>query len=868
MRKVWELMENKGGNYIFPFLWMHGEDHEIIREEIDKIQECGIREICLESRPHPDFCGPRWWSDVDFIINEAKKRNMRVWVLDDVKFPTGYANGAFKTKYPELAKVYLAERHMDIIGPATDNAVLINPFLGKDGKLLKVIACRKPDTETTSVSGEGMIDLTDRVHEGFVYFDLPEGRYRLFVLFTTREQGGRDFYMNLIDGRSVKVLIEEVYERHYERYKDDFGKTFAGFFSDEPEFGNTPGYDFHEVLGKNNVKLPWSEELSDALKEQWGEDFGKNLIALWYDMGEKTPSIRSQYMETVTKLVYKCFSGQIGKWCEEHGVEYIGHIIEDDNAHARLGCSIGHYFREQKGQHMSGVDVVHFQIVPGFYEKIHQWLSWDGDGEFFHYGLAKMGSSCAHIDPKKKGRALCELFGNYGWAEGVSFMKWLANHMLVRGINRFVPHAFSPRFPDRDCPPHFYARGNNPQFKHFTLLMKYMNRVAHLISGGVHISDAAVLYHGESEWSGGKTMLFQKPVRKLLEAQLDCDVVPADIFGEDHVRVEEKKLRINQETYGCLILPYSQYVPKTAVDFIIKAANDGLQVYVIDDLPIADTNGRPLPIEFANAVRVVKLEDIARVIKTNQVTEIVCGKELPNLRFYCYEHEDEKVYLFFNENPFEAVDTQIRILRGEYGAIEEYDAVQNRISKYLMADNSFRLFLEPGQLRIFIPAADVSGAEGFPVLAEAKEINCDWHVSLCEAGSGPKFEKKMVLKASMGLPNMNGPEYFSGFSGTFRYEGSFVINTEDMGKNGSRRCFLYLPGIGDCAEVTVNGKNVGMILGAPDRIEITDALEYGENKLIIDITNTLVWKLRDPVSSFMQLNPTGLTKKPVLEFYE
>ena len=42
-------------------------------------------------------------------------------------------------------------------------------------------------------------------------------------------------------------------------------------------------------------------------------------------------------------------------------------------------------------------------------------------------------------------------------------MKWIADHFLVRGVNWFVPHAFSmAAFPDWDCPPHFYAHGQTP----------------------------------------------------------------------------------------------------------------------------------------------------------------------------------------------------------------------------------------------------------------------------------------------------------------------------------------------------------------------------------------------------------------------
>lgn len=85
------------------------------------------------------------------------------------------------------------------------------------------------------------------------------------------------------------------------------------------------------------------------------------------------------------------------------------------------------------------------------------------------------------------------------------------------------------KYPDPDCPPHFYAGGNNPGFECFTWLMQYMNRSAHFLSSGTHLADAAILYHGESEWCG-EAMYFQKPGRALMEKQLDYDVIPADIL--------------------------------------------------------------------------------------------------------------------------------------------------------------------------------------------------------------------------------------------------------------------------------------------------------------------------------------------------
>ena len=88
------------------------------------------------------------------------------------------------------------------------------------------------------------------------------------------------------------------------------------------------------------------------------------------------------------------------------------------------------------------------------------------NGEFCHYTLGKLGSSAAAIEPPKQGNSLCEIFGNYGWAEGVRLEKYLADHFLIRGINHFVPHAFSGKeYPDPDCPSYFYAHGNNPQYR-------------------------------------------------------------------------------------------------------------------------------------------------------------------------------------------------------------------------------------------------------------------------------------------------------------------------------------------------------------------------------------------------------------------
>lgn len=81
----------------------------------------------------------------------------------------------------------------------------------------------------------------------------------------------------------------------------------------------------------------------------------------------------------------------------------IGHVIEDNNAHARLGYGAGHFFKSMSGQDMSGIDVVLHQLMPR--QNRHMFKSFTStgwDGEFFTFGLARLGASLGHLDPRKR----------------------------------------------------------------------------------------------------------------------------------------------------------------------------------------------------------------------------------------------------------------------------------------------------------------------------------------------------------------------------------------------------------------------------------------------------------------------------------
>ena len=242
--RLQQNLEGNWENYIFPFFWQSGNSQEEILIELEKIYDCGIRAVCVEARPHPDYGGPRWWRDMDLIMDFAREREMKVWLLDDDRFPTGHCNKAFSDEKNPLSVRFLTVHNTDVKGPLTPGYMLIKSLLAEDDELIGVIACRRKEESTKELILDSAVDITSFVENGWLCWDIPEGLWRILVFYTTRKGNGKLDYFNIIDSDSVKILLEQVYEPHYAHYGKDFGSTFQGFFSDEPEFSNLPGYNF------------------------------------------------------------------------------------------------------------------------------------------------------------------------------------------------------------------------------------------------------------------------------------------------------------------------------------------------------------------------------------------------------------------------------------------------------------------------------------------------------------------------------------------------------------------------------------------------------------------------------------------------
>lgn len=853
--KIRKNLIGQNGNYIFPFFWQHGEPEEVLRRYMKAIYDSHIRAVCVESRPHPDFAGPGWWKDMDVILDEARKRDMQVWILDDSHFPTGFCNGILNNEPAELLRQSITCEKIaevfegDLLCVETEKYRKAADFKPSRIELMKQIGpLAKFDDDqllgffAVPKDGTNRKDIISlEPEENQLCWLVPKGSWKVCVCHKTRNRGPHRNYMNMMDYESCHKLIEAVYEPHFLHYKEDFGKTIAGFFSDEPELGNSHLYEMGKTIEEMD-DLPWSRELESWLQKVWGDDFARYLPLLWekeFSDIEKA-RVRYDYMNAVTELVKKDFSWQIGEWCRNHGVAYIGHLIEDNNQHSRTGNSLGHYFRGLAGQDMAGIDDIGGQVYPYMEDVyIHNPEGTDRDGEFYHYVLGKLASSAAAIEPVKKGRAMCEIFGAYGWEEGVRLEKYLADHFMVRGINRFVPHAFSPKkFPDPDCPPHFYAHGNNPQYRHFGYLMQYMNRICELISGGYHVSQVALLYHGEAEWCG-QCMFVQKPAHILADRQIEYDIIPSDVFA-DRVLYRTKtgaELIIGTQKYRTLIIPEMQFITAEVADAVVELERNHFPVFFINRLPEGICNQRrDIPGEMKQC-KIIRLPDLIEKLDELGIGEIHITPENNRIRYMHYVNENHVFYLV-NEG---SVRYEGEVTVPVRGNIYRYDAWRNKLCAVEYSTENeetvIKTAMDPSES--FIIVFDSSEPEFEPqrksyTELKSEKISGGWKRSLCRAIDYPYFrDPKEVL-----LPDSLETEMPT-FSGFVRYEKEIYIPQ-------SGYVYMEITDAAEGVELFVNDISAGIQIVPVYRYDITDLVKEGKNYIKIEVATTLAREVKTP----------------------
>lgn len=718
---------------ILPLFWLRGEPLDVVESELRALHGAGIRGFVAESRPFPDWMGPFWWETLDRILRVAEELGMQAFLFDDKVFPSGRAGGRIAERHPEHLRTLLETKTRAVAGRFRFRP---EEFLSAgDLAVLRAVALPMlPDGRFRSAG-------TVEVPAGGGDVALPGGgRWTLAVWVVTRN-GGEELTRdsaNLLSAPAVRCLLDEVHAPHFERLRRHAGKTFLGFFSDEPRFGNAASYD--AAAGRKGTPLPWAPGLpTDGLPR----------IAFDSDDPAADRLARFAFMDAVSDAWRRAFSETTGGWCRARGLLWIGHAIEDNGAHCRLGYGCGHYFRAMAGQDWAGIDTVLGQNVPDRPDGIRDTPFGPMDDAFFRWGLVRLGASCGEL---RRIPVFEETFGAYGWSEDLSRMKWHSDFAFVRGVGRLVPHAWSNApFPDPDCPPHFHARGANPQWRFFGLWREYAERVQRLFRGARRAAAPAVVYHAEAEWLRGRGILRnEEVVGALARHQIDCGIVPFDSL--DGVEVRDGVGIAGDMRIDTLLAADLEGLPADRTDKIGRLRRKGLRVLEIAREDLNSLHGKVPPPAF----------------RTDSF--------LPDLRCRHCEKDGSDLFLLVNESMENGV--RCRVLSPAPDGFFAMDP----------ADGSCRPFdgtldLAPGESLVLLrdPPRDAPAAVPRPRGPEVARLRAgDFDCSVATAESHPVF--------SPGAPGDR-------FAGTVAAEAAFdtpgdvVVELPEM-RYGVVQCFV------------------------------------------------------------------------------
>ena len=115
-------------------------------------------------------------------------------------------------------------------------------------------------------------------------------------------------------------------------------------------------------------------------------------------------------------------------------------------------------------------------------------------------------------------------------------------------------------------------------------------------------------------------------------------------------------------------------------------------------------------------------------------------------------------------------------------------------------------------------------------LPAPRKIGGEWTVNFTPGRGAPEQIELPVLQSLSDHEN-EGIKYFSG---TATYHSSFELTSI----NRDDKLFLDLGGVANLAEVSINGKNTGVLWKPPFIVEVSDVVNQGRNELSIAVTNT------------------------------
>src|SRR5271157_5612565 len=807
---------------IQPFLSWNGGDAKDrmarIVQDLDRLAANGIFVFNMSpGRGVPMYLTPEHIDQVKFVVQEAKKRGMKIWLQDESDYPSGFAGGYIGQKYPQLAmQGIVADTRLTLTAGQTISIPLPPDTLGAFWESgldhsTGVIPLPRDGQFTWTAPNTGS-NPNERGYQWSVVFVRHVYRSSPTRMFNredgTREKDARYPLIDYLDPDATRAFISITHETYKQAVGAEFGKTILGFFGDEPDYASS---------------IPWTPKLLDEFRKQKGYDLqpyiplffmGKltdderraNLLrqVATLDMGQLTEEarrVKADYYDVWSNIFKDSFFGVQADWCARNNIEYLVHLVGEEVGIHQVRTE-GDYFRDERYVQVPGIDNLG-QLLPLTVHVADG--TWDLNNNF-----PKLASSAAHLFGKPK--VWTESGGGLG-ADG----KYTLDYQLVRGINAMQVGMARGAGGGTALPPQA------------PMLAWYTNRAGYLMAIGRPAAQVGLYHPVHSMWMGdeGADRSMTKLGWQLYEHQVEWDYFDEQSLSSEATIADGGFKNLSGQVYKAIVVPASTVITRTGLEHFRAFVKAGGKVILVGKTPtmVVDKTFRDAkgPPDLSFATLIEPSGDITpRVIAALPKPDVKVDAEFPRLTYMHRSWTDADMYFFFNES--DKAESRTATIAGR-GQAQVWDLGTGEIHAMAAATAEsgsvrFPLVLGPYEAKLVVVGPLPSGvAAPEPSFASGDtlaELGGDWTLDL----NGKQLTTPLKSWQELGTPSVAGPA---------SYRKQFAATAAPARK----RVFLEIADVREYAKVKLNGKELEAHAWRPYRWDITSALKAGSNDLEI-----------------------------------
>jgi hypothetical protein len=698
-----------------------------------------------------------------------------------------------------------------------------------------------PETSASeAVTKSDIVDLTSKMQpDGTLDWTPPAGdwvvlRFGYSLLGITNHPATAE-----ATGLEVDKLDHTFVKSYMEKYLDSYKQTVG------PDFIGKRGIryvinDSWEAGSQN-----WTDHMIEQFKKRRGYDpvpWMPVLAGQVVDSAEASDRFLWDFRKTIADLIADEHYGQLEETLHEWHMGHYGESHESGRAFVA-----------------DGMEVKKFNEVP----MSAMWTQTPGvNKEQFGYNADdRESASVAHIYGQNLAAAESMTAAAAPWAWSPATLKPTADQEFLNGINRFAIHE-SAHQPLVDKAPGLtlgpfgqWFNRNETWAAEARPWVDYLARTSFMLQQG-HFGADLIYFYGEDS---NLTAIFANR-SPTIPAGYGFDYVNADALIHELTAMDGRITTKSGMSYRVLGLDtYSEHMSLPALRAIHKLVEDGAVVAgpkPTDDPSMADDQAefRKLNDElFGDGSGTRKVgkgtvyagQDLGQVFNTLHVTpdfDFTKPESDARLEFLHRKLPGGDVYFVDNRSDRDEVtDASFRVT-GKAPELWYAETGTTKPVSFKIADGrtTVPLHLEPwGTVFVVFRKSTTETSRELPKVTESKvaDVGGPWKVSF-QSGRGAPESATLDELVSWSDSADPGIKYFSG-EGTYT---NTIQAPSDWFRTGSHM-WIDLGDVKNLAEVTVNGKSLGVVWHAPYRVDVTTALKPGANEISVKVVNAWVNRL-------------------------